>query len=347
MAAVLPGQFNTFVKSHDASNKMVIDFARNINKFAVNRYCQIVPVKAPAGYYQQFTIEEAGRIQHTDLRNFVWYDGADAPQGLDGTESFEFKDFRCQRYYYGFRVGNLAAEHASWNLVAQHSSIKARQAMTARTQLAVTAATTTGNYSASHVIDVTALSGNTGNWAQSTSARQDIKRSILTGMETILDDTLGAVEMDDIVLVISSGLAKDIAGSQEFTDYLKGSPDAYMQIRGELTSRNGAAYGLPDKLYGVRVEVEATRKVTTKKGETTSRTSVLPKATPFMVARPGGLEGVADAPNFSTLVMFALEEMTTEIKNDADNRRTIGRVVENIAVKNVAPATGILFQNAA
>ena len=35
--------------------------------------------------------------------------------------------------------------------------------MTARTQLAITALTTSGNYAADHVLDVTAISGNTGN----------------------------------------------------------------------------------------------------------------------------------------------------------------------------------------
>jgi hypothetical protein len=45
--------------------------------------------------------------------------------------------------------------------------------------------------------------------------------------------------------------------------------------------------------------------------------------------------------------MFAYEEMTVETKNDSDNRRTIGRVVENLVPKVVAPASGVLFTNCA
>ena len=101
-----------------------------------------------------------------------------------------------------------------------------------------------------------------------------------------------------------------------------------------------AIYGLPAKLYGFPLVVEKTRKVTTKKGATTTRSQVLAKATPFMVARPGGLVGVADAPNFSTLVNFALEEMTVETLRDQNNRRTMGRVVENLVYKLVAKASG-------
>ena len=58
MAAQYPSASNTFVRDHDATNKMVIDYARNINKFPVNKYAQIIPVKKVAGYYLEMTVEE-------------------------------------------------------------------------------------------------------------------------------------------------------------------------------------------------------------------------------------------------------------------------------------------------
>ena len=346
MVAVFPSSANVFIRDHDASNKMVIDFARNIKKFAVNKYCQIIPVNKVGGYYLKMTIEEAGRIQFTDLRDFMWFDGSDAPQGNEGTESHEWDPFSTIRYAYRFKLGDLTIDQATWNILAQHASIKARQAMTARTQLAVTAMTTTGNYDNSHVLTVSSISGNTGNWAQSTTARQDIKRSLRTGAELILDDTLAAVELDDLILVINSNLAGQLAETQEIVDYIKGSPEALAQIKGELPGEN-SMYGLPNKLYGFPIVVEKTRKVTTKKGATTAKSQILATATPFLCARPGALVGVADAPNFSTGVIFAQEEMTVETLRDANNRRTVGRVIENIQAKVVAPASGILFQSAA
>lgn len=346
MSAVQPGPYNVFIRDHAASNKMVIDYARNIKDFSVNQYSQIVPVKKVAGYYLEMTVEEAGRILYTDGRNFLWADSQPAPEGNEALESFNYKPFETMRYAYPFLLGDLTIDQASWNILAQHSSIKTRQAMTMRTQLAVTQATTSGNYDASHLLDVTTIAGNTGNWAASTTARQDIKRSLMTASEVILDDTLAAVSLDDLVLVISSALAMDLAQTQEIVDYIKGSPDALAMVRGELPNNN-AIYGLPAKLYGFPLVVEKTRKVTTKKGATTTRSQVLAKATPFMVARPGGLVGVADAPNFSTLVNFAQEEMTVETLRDANNRRTMGRVVENLVYKLVAKASGVLFSNAA
>lgn len=344
--AVYPSYLNVFIRNHDASNKMVVDYARNVNKFAVNQYTQLVPVKQVAGYYQVMTVEEAGRIIYGDGRNFVWYDGSEAPLGYDGTESFNFNPFKCLRYCFPFVLGDLTIDQATWNILAQNSSIKARQAMTFRTQAAVTQLTNTGNYSSSHVIDVTTVSGNNGNWAQSTTARQDIKRSLETAAETILDDTLAAIDLDDLMLVISSGLAAALTQTQEIVDYIKHSPDALAQVRGELPGKN-TIYGLPDKLYGFPIVVEKTRKVTSRKGATRAVSSILPKATPFMVARPGGLVGVADSPNFSTCVGFFFEEMTVESLRDQNNRRTLGRVVENFTYNVVAPASGVLFQNAA
>lgn len=345
MPQTQPGQFNVYVPSHDATNKLTIDFARNVKDFGVNRYTQIQPVKVPRGYYLQFLVEEAGRVIYTDARDSAWPDGNDAPKGIGDTEAFEWKEYRAQRRAKAFTLGDLTTDSASWDIVAQHSSIKARQMMTIRTQLAVNALTTTTNYDSTHRLDVTAISGNTGNWANSTTARGDIKRSLHVAMEVILDDTLAAVKQGDLMLVINSTLAREMAESQEIVDYIKGSPDALAQIKGELPGTN-VMYGLPDMLWGFKVEVEPTRKVTTLKGHTTARSQILATATPFICSRPGALEAPAGTPSFSTCTMMALEEMTVETKRDSDNRRTTGRVVENYQFVMTAAASGVLFSNA-
>lgn len=343
---VMPSASNVFVKSHDATNKMVIDFARNVKDFAVNQYCQVVPVKAIAGYYLKISVEEAGRILDADLNNFSWPDGAESPEGNEALEYFAFEQYKAIRRAFPFTLGDLTIDQASWNITAQHASIKARQAMTARTQLVVNKMTTSGNYDSSHVLDVTAISGNTGNWSASTAARQDIKRSIHTAAELILDDTLTGLDLADLQIVISSALAAELVRTQEIVDYIKGSPESLAQIRGELPGKN-VMYGLPDKLYGFNLVVEATRKVTSKKGATRAVSQVLAKGTPFMCARPGSLVGVADAPNFSTCVLFEQESMTVETLKDTRNRRTLGRVVDTVAAEMTAPASGVLFTNAA
>jgi len=344
MTAAYPSSTNVFVPDHAASGKLVVDFARNIKDFSVNEWCQIIPVKKVVGLYLTMTIEEAGRIQQTDLANFAWPDGADAPKGDDGAESFEFQTYRTERRAFPVRLGDLTIDQASWNLTAQHASIKARQAMTARTQLAVTAATTSGTYDSSHRLDVTAITSNSGSWAESTTSRQDIKRSLNTAANLLLLDTLNGIRINDLMVVVNPTLAAEMAECQEIVDYLKHSPDALAQVRGELPGKN-VMFGLPDKLYGYPLVVEATAKVTSKKGATRAASYILPTSTPFMCARPGGLVGVADSPNFSTHCLFAAEEMTVETLKDVNNRYQVIRVVENIVAKVVAPVSGVLFSN--
>lgn len=346
MPAQYPSGHNTFIPDHDGGGRLVVDFSRNPNKFALAEYCQIVKPKKSIGYYLKMTVEEAGRVINSDLAEFAWPDGADAPASFDGTESFQWLDFRCERYAYDYVLGDLTVEQASWDIKGQHARIKAQQAMTARTLKVMSLLQTAGSWDASHTAAVSAISGNTGNWAASTTARQDIKRSLNYAADLILQDTLGAVDINELMLVLSPTTAKAISETQEIVDHIKGSPDALAQIRGELPGRN-AVFGLPDKLYGFPIVVEKTVRVSSRKGASSvSRAYVCDSGKPVMVARPGGLEGVADAPNFATCVLFMHEEMTVEDKNDPDNRRVKGRVVENYAAKVVAPVSGFLFTSA-
>lgn len=346
MAAAFPGSHNVFVPDHRASGKMVIDFARNPKDFAINRYLQVVPSDVPIGLYLEMTVEVAGRIVNGDLSDFAWPDGNDAPSGAMGTESHNWRSYRCERYAYPFRIGNQTVKNASWDIVAKHAAMMAQLAMTARTQLAATLLQTAGNWPAAHTAAVSAISGNTGTWAQSTTARSDIKRSLNYARETILNSTLAAVDPNDLHLVIGSGCAKAISESQEIIDYIKGSPDALEQVKGGLGKN--ALYGLPDMLYGVPLEVEVTRKVTSKKGATRAVSSVWANDKPVLMSRPGGLEGVGGAPSFSTATAFAVsgEEMLVEKMDDVNNKRVDGRVVDNIVIVLTAPTSGFLFTSA-
>lgn len=347
MPAVQPGASNTFIPNHEASGKLVVDFSRNPNKFAASKYCQIVPVDKVAGYYLEMSVEEAGRVLNDDLRDFEWPDNTPAPEGHNGNEFHEWKPFRTRRRHFGFNIGSLSAEQADWNIIAQNGRIKSQQAMTVRTQAIYNVLSDTSLYDAAQNIDVTALSGNTGRWDQSTVARQDIQRSLNHAIDLILDNTLASVDPDDFILVIGSRLAAKIRQSQEIVDYIAQSPDALAAIRGEMPNDN-KIHGLPSKLYGIPVVVDSTRKVTSIKGaSTTSRSEIFPVDEAYLIARPGGLEGVAEAPSFSTLSVMMQEEMTVEVKHDVDNRRHKGRVVENYDVVMTAPSTAVRFNTVA
>lgn len=347
MTAVYPSATNVFIPDHAASGKMVVDFARNPKDFPVNEYIQVVPSDKISGYYLEMTVEEAGRIQDTDLDNFVWYDGDIAPEGRDGQESHNFQPYTAVRRTFPVPLGNMTIENASWDIKNHHASIKARQAMTARTQAVANLMTTAATYPTAHQVDVTALTGHLGNWVQSTTSRREIHRSINHGIKLIQKATLSAVKPSDLRLVIPSELAAGMAECQEITDYIKGSPMAWAQIRGDLPNSDmNRAFGLPKQLYGVELVVEDTYKVSSKKGaSTTTRTQVWPTTVAVLCSRPGGLVGVAGAPSFSTFTVFAYKgnEMLVEIKEDVDNKRVIIRVIDTVVVKATAPASGVIF----
>lgn len=290
------------------------------------------------------TVEEAGRLLNTDGAEFAWPDSADAPSGVDGTESAAFQEFRTNRKAYAVRLGEMAVEQAGWDISQQHLNIKAQQAMTSRTQDVVTALTTSGNWSSSHVSAVSAISGNSGTWGASTTARQDIKRSLNYAAQQILLDTLSAVDPSDFRLVIGPADAANLAQTQEIVDHIKGSPDALAQVRGDLPGRN-VMFGLPDHLYGYEVVIENSAKVTSRKGATRAASFIWPTGTAVMCSQVGELVGVENTPNFSTACLFVYEkdEMAVERQFDNWNKRHDVRIIDNRGAYVVAPASGFMF----
>lgn len=327
----------------EASNKMVVDFSRNPKSFKLSDYCQYVPAKKSTGLYLEMTVEMAGRILDSDGTEMAWPYGADAPSGEGSEESFEFLAFTTKRYAPAFRIPQEAHDQADWEVLARYSRMATQRAMTLRTLRAITALTTTGSYPSGHTADVTDISGVTGEWDLSTTSRMDIKRCLDHAAEKIMLATLGAVQPSDLVLVINPTVAKRISICQEIRDHIKQSPVAERTVKGNLGPHNN--FGMPETLYDYKVVVENTVRVTTRKGATTSKSFVLPVGYAALVSRPGELEGVEGEPSFSTLTCFLKEELTVESKHDTDNRRYLGRVVDDYAPILTAPISGYLFQN--
>jgi hypothetical protein len=349
---VYPGAQSVFVKTFDASGRLTVDYSRNIRDFAVNRWAQIQPVTKVAGYWRQSAVEEEGRVLNADLSDRVWADGAPRPDFYGETEASQFNQYQCKRYTWGVTLGDLTIDQADWSISEEYSVKKAQQAMTGRAQLGITALTTIANWTtnqSNHTIDVTTISDssgtNTGKWSASTTARQDIKRSLNYAANQCILDTLGAIDVNDLMIIMSPNCARALSQCQEIVDHIKGSPDALAQVRGELPGQN-AIFGLPDKLYGFPLIVEKTVKVTSRKGATRVASYVFPDATPCMVSRPGSLVGVFGTPSFSTIGYFMFEEMTTEVLHEPINRRTVISLVENYDVQILSYLSGFLFQNA-
>ncbi len=338
MAAAFPSSNNTFVPSHEASGGLIVGFSRNPKKFRLNNYVKIVPVKKSIGYYLRVTAEDAARVINANLSDLVWADGNEAPMGDDNLESFQYLPYGTLRYAAPFTIGNKAVDQADWPILQVHAGFAAQKAMTARTIKALTTLTTTGNWGTSTGTS-TSLVG--AALDASTTITLLIKKLFRMVSENILKETLGVIQREDLCVVMNPHTAGILSETPEIVDHLKNNQFGLAQVRQDVPSQNGQ-WGLPDTLYGIKVIVEDAVKVTSKKGATKSVSYCLGDGKIIFLGRPGALVGMEGIPEFSTCQLFVYEEMTVESKNDVDNRRTMGRVVDDLDVQLVAPASGYL-----
>lgn len=344
MAAAYPGQFNTYVPSTETTQNLVSDFSRNPESFALPQYVQYVPVEKNKGFYTEMTVEMAGRI--VNGHDTLWADGEYQPRQTGNTEKFEFKPFQAQRHVYGFEIGEMAADQASWDILAQLARHAAQRAMTNRTLDLITYASNTANYlSASHVFNVdSAPITLAASLEEATSANMDIKRTFDYCADFIHQQTLGAVTQDQIMFVMNPTCARALANTQEIRDTVKQSPMAKDLIEKQLGP--WTQWGLPGELYGYPIVIENTVRVSTKKGATTSKGYVLDKDNILVCSRPGALEGVEGAPSFASWTAFIKDEMIVEQKHDQDNKLYTGRVIDTFDFRQTAPLASMIITNA-
>ena len=341
MATGFPSGTNTFIPSYEASGKLLVSYSRNPKDFALNRYVQIRQAKKSLGYYLKLTPENAARILSTSVHDAVWHDGQDAPTGEWNTESHEFIPFSTIRYGFPFRLGYKAVDQADWQIKAVHAANAAQQCMTGRTLNVVTKLTTAANWPSTHTsASGTAFIG--GPLDAGTNFR--IKGALNKMAQQILKSTLGVIKPKDLHIVMSPVLADKLGRTTEIHEFVKSSPFAQAQIRGDSPSLNGI-WGLPDVLYGFPVTVEDAVRVSSRKGATPASSFLFPDNTLLMVARPGALVSEGSEA-FSTAVLFMYEEMTVESKDDPDNRRHSGRVVDDYAAELVSTISGFYLVDA-
>lgn len=335
MATGYPSGTNTFVPSFEASGQLVVGFSRNPKSFPLNRYVQVVPVTQSIGYYLNLTAEEAARVVNSNLADFIWPDGNAAPDGNWALESFEFKRFATTRYAYPFALGQKSVQQSQWDILAAHAAIAAQKAMTARTVAVLGVLTTAGNWG-DHTDTATSLGG--GKWDVGAGLTPYIKKTLNAAAQEIMKDTLGVVQPKDMVLVITPAAASKMSESPEIHDYLRENVIALDVLKG--SENVNAAWGLPPSLYGYPLVIEDAVRVTSRKNATKVAGYAMGDDNALLLSRPNGLVGVEGSPSFSTATIFAYEEMTVESREDADNRRTLGRVVDDFDAVLTASASG-------
>lgn len=335
MAEVSPGSANTYVPTFSEATGLVqVEFSRNPASFAVNQYSKLIPVTKDTGYYLAIDDEESARI--TSTNDYVWADGNDAPEGVQ--QDHEFTAFRTTRFSPTFVLGSKTAANADFEIVAAHARMAASKCMRLRSYRAATALTTAGNWPTGTTGTGTAIGG--GKMSAATSTNNYIQKSFNGVVENILTNTNEAVTAKDIVAVMSDQTAHVITESAEYRSYFQGSPFAANFVRG---SGEFDEFLLLSTFFGIGgIIVDPTSTVTNRKGATKARSRIFDDDIAF-VSRVGGQMGAEGVPDFSTLSIFAYEDMTVETEDDTWNRRVRGRVVDDSAVVLTAPLSGYLL----
>ena len=333
---VVGGGLSTYVPSTNdlATGALQVEFTRTVNSFALSRYAQIVPTSKMTGYYLRQDVPDNVRV--TDTKEFAWPLGNDRPTGKQN--AFEFVSYSTERFAYPFYIPQETSQQAAWDVVAQHARSKAQLAMTARTMRAASVLSTSGNWAGNYVATPATSPISAGSWTGSTEANGYIQKSIQAVMRQVSLSSGGAVAPNQLIMVISPTIAQIVSQAPETKAYVKNYPAALAFYQGSDTF---SRWGIPPTLFGLGdVVVDDSVKVTSKKGAASLTSSYVYGNGAYFVSRPGGLVGVEGAASFSTLQIFAYEDMTVEQFNDPMNRRLEGRVIDNSVAAVVAPVGG-------
>lgn len=341
-----PGGSNTFIPSWEATG-LIVKFTREPSRFRINWYVKDIKVPKDQGYYLTLNGDDPYRV--VSVNDYLWEDSADAPGGRQERQAFGFMPYRTARYCFPFSLGQRSVEQAEWPILAEHAAMQAAKAMTVRTILNTALATTSANWTGQWG---TNFGNSLGAWTTSSETDLFIQRTLNAALIAVEQASGGIVTDEDALqLTINPTLARGISVSPEYRNYIKGSPDALSALTDQRNPNR--KYGLAPYLYGLRLVVENAIQVTTPKPgnvptqPSTSRSYIWPTAQAVISSKPEGISGVEgeQSLDFSTFAFRFSEQMTTEQKSDSDNRRNIGRVVENYTVTLQAPQCGYLINS--
>lgn len=345
-AQYYPGGSNTYIPSWEATG-LIIKYTRNPSFFRINKYVKEMKVPRDQGYYLTLGGDDPYRV--VSINDYLWDDSTDAPGGRQERQAFGFLPYRTARYCFPFNLGRKSVVQAEWPILAEHAAMAAAKAMTVRTMLNTTLATTSANWSGQWGTNYSAVSGV---WSTSSLTNNYIQTDLNAALIAIEQASGGIVTDEEALqLTLNPTLTRGISKSPEYKTYIQGSPDALAAITDQRNPNR--KYGMAPFLYGLRLVVENAIRVTTPKPgnvptqPATSRSYIWASQYACISSKPQGIVASDEQTlDFSTFAFRFYEQMTTEQKSDADNRREVGRVVEDYTVTLQAPQTGYLLTGA-
>jgi hypothetical protein len=360
------GGSDAYIPAFDGEStaNLIFEYSRNPKSWKLNQFSELRPVTQDRGNFCLIEPEQAARVIYDDGREFAWPPGADRPTGTDNQERFQFSPYHTQRRAHSVPLDNRAIEMSAWPVAQVELRAKMHQLMTARTRLAIKRLNTafTGSPQTS---TVAAITGSTNTWDKGTPLLPYIKIALQYVEIAINQATLGVVNPEDLVMVISPDTATAMSQSAEIQGLLSNSVYAYPLLTGTLPGMTERNWSLPPMLYNTRIAVENTVVVTSLRGAATvTRQYAVSKGTVFILTRKenelvnptilevekGNLKmtdrEMQAVPVNSTLVGFFKEEATTENFSDPKNRKTEISIATDYDFITCQPLSGFMLTSA-
>lgn len=343
----------------DDQLKLLVNYARNQNEFAVNQYCTVSTVNKTQGIYPKFFAPDQIRNGTSDGTDNIWEDGT--PIDLTKIKANMTRRTHIRydliRYKKEDTIGYLTIDQSEYDERRLRLNDLSSQMMTLRTLLVLNQAMTSTNYPSAHVATATAsgnLVGTGGFWNAGTVNQPNIGFSLTAARSQIYLATNGKVKQKDLRLVLDPLSAGKMAQSQEIRAYLAQQSKSLNVLKGEDPNSN-EDWMLPNPLYGFQVIIEGTPYVVGPQKQATADTQAYAMAnfatgtgTAFICARPGGIDASIAGAQFSTIhILEKSGEAMQPYVEDLGERQKLHyvRVSDMIVPLVPAPESGYLITN--
>lgn len=344
----------------ESQRRLIVGFTLNEEDYALNNYVTVFGADKPKGFYLRYYSPDMVRVPFGDGKDLRWADGADRPRAGENPR-FVNEQFELFRYGDMTFLGDQAEEFSDIGpLIPTIQTAFASQFMVRRTIAAHTALTDSTAYPPGGTVHYYSKYGVLANAAVTlgynagyfgvagTNTVFDgtindplLGKMLKHGVVTILKRSNGRVKPQDLMLLMNPNTASRLANTQEIRAYLAQQSNSIDVLQGKGATPLWPTFGLPNPLYGLKVLVDPTTKVTTKQAHTAedTQTFVIQDGLMSIVARPGGVSGMPGSTGFGSLALWQHKKqaMKPETFPDVENRRVKIAFSDMFVVKLVAP----------
>lgn len=357
------GYQNVFIPGYigdkESQKRLIVGFTLNEDEAALNNYVTVYGADEPKFYYTRYYSPDFARRPHSTGVDMRWADAAERPKAQEGPR---FRNQLVEMVRYGTvdYIGDMVVDLSKVGpLIPIRQQTFAGEFMLNRAIQTITALTTSTNYPSGGTTHYYADYGDLANVAVTlgysanyfgvagTNTILDgtindplIGKVLKHGVLTILKRSNGRIKPQDLMLLMNPNTANRLANTQEIRAYMAQQVGSIDVIKGKEPSL-WPTFGLPNPLYGLKVIVDPTVKVTTKQDHVNEDTQgfVVPDGLIAIVARPGGVSGMPGSEGFGSLALWQHKTwaMKPETFPDPQNHRVALTFMDMFAVDLVAP----------